>query len=143
MPFLHTSGMIILPASSSFPSVQNPGEEPGAGNTVNSLLHKLEEGGGSNCPLACPATRKQRALWQRPRESQPWGTEGWETCSEPECQPGELHLGSLADYQGSLIIECSGWWESCLRLRVFTGQYLPLKWGHNSPHLKQSSQSQN
>lgn len=55
VPILHTSGMIILPVSSCFPSLQNPGEEPGAGNTVSSLLHSLEEGCLSKRPLACPA----------------------------------------------------------------------------------------
>lgn len=44
VPSLHTSGMTILPVSSYFPSLQNPGEEPRAGNTVNILLHNLEEG---------------------------------------------------------------------------------------------------
>lgn len=42
-PLLHHSGMIVLPVSSSFPSLQQTGEKPRAENRVNSLLHKLEK----------------------------------------------------------------------------------------------------
>lgn len=44
VPLLPSHGTMLLLEAFSFPSLQQPGEEPGAENTLSSLLHKSEEG---------------------------------------------------------------------------------------------------